>query len=88
VRVFPNGARGACVEVVAPTRVLALGNGVNGSTRTRIGELDALARDVHGALFDEPGFEADPAPSELEEPAPEEPAEGRAAPGTDDGGAA
>jgi hypothetical protein len=71
VRVFPNGARGACVEVVSPTRVLALGNGVNGATRTRLSDLDALSRDVHAALFEGHGFEADPAPpSEVEEPLP------------------
>ena len=76
VRVYPNGARGACLEVLSPTRVLALGNGVNGATRTRIGELDALARDVHAALFDGAGFEADPpVPSDVEGP-PREPAEG------------
>lgn len=57
VRVFPSGARGTCVEVVAPSRVLALGNGVNGATRTPIGEVDRLARELHQALFAGDGYE-------------------------------
>lgn len=62
VRVFPSGARGTGLEVVAPTRVLALGNGLNGATRTPVSAADGLARDLHAALFADDGFEPAPPP--------------------------
>jgi|GEM_PF-5248457 len=68
VRVYPSGARGTCIEVVAPTRVLALGNGLNGATRTPVGDADRLAREVHQALFDGDSFEPTPLEPEPGEP--------------------
>ena len=51
VRVHPNGARGAAVELVTPNRVLVIGNGLSAGTSPPVSRIDELAAALQRLLY-------------------------------------